>query len=111
MEKSRREGIAHLEDILTRAEEIISLFKVPSGAQEKSIHREIKEAFLIRTKTEALIRSLSQLHATISQIEEHQKEILLWAHSNYPSPLFLQRESDKKSLLNELHAAYHNTYP
>ncbi|KAI5187529.1 hypothetical protein NEHOM01_2248 [Nematocida homosporus] len=99
MERLRREGIVALEEILLRTEEILKLARIEISTDEKDIHREIKDAFQIKTKTELLISSLSTLYSAILEIESLQEESLLWSTTQPPSRAAKQQLIDRQVLL------------
>ncbi|KAH9386604.1 uncharacterized protein NEMAJ01_1500 [Nematocida major] len=98
MLKKRQEGIACLEDILTLTEEILALSKITVDDREKDIHREVREAFQIKTKTELLILSISTLYNTIIDVESYRECSRLWKESQEISPKILQQQKNRDML-------------
>lgn len=98
MDRLRRDGIALLEDILVRIEEILILTRITPTQYEKDIHREIKEAFQLQTKLELLVSSLLTLYTTIVEIEAAKHEYKVWAAAQYPSPVQIELDKTRRAL-------------
>lgn len=102
MDRLRRDGLAQLEEILIKTEEILVLSRVTPTPYEKDIHREIKEVFQLKTKIEMLVSSVFSLYKTILEIEMTQYEYNLWKTSQFPSPAYLEEKEAQKALLEYL---------
>lgn len=98
MKKQRQDGILVLEDILTTLEEILILSKVTANNKEKDVHREIREGFQLKTKTELLIAAVSILYDIILEIETEQESTLLWRNATIPSPYIKQKIQNREDL-------------
>lgn len=99
MKKQRQDGILILEDILSTLEEILILSKISKNPKEKDIHREIREAFQLKTKTELLIANISTLYRILIEIETEQEASILWKGATNPSPQIKQKAQNRKDLL------------
>ncbi|EIJ89008.1 hypothetical protein NEPAR06_0408 [Nematocida parisii] len=102
MDKTKQEGILMLEDILSTVEEILLLSKITMTNKEKDIHREIKEGFQLKMKTEQLIVTVSSLYKIILQLETHQECSKLWKESEDISPLVAQKRKNLEYLIEYL---------
>ncbi|KAI5191996.1 hypothetical protein NEMIN01_1780 [Nematocida minor] len=99
MKKQRQEGILILEDILSITEELLVLSKIAPNDKEKDIHREIKEGFQLKTKTELLVAAVSSLYDIILEIETDQESNRLWKKAEDKSPHIKQKTQNKQNLM------------
>ncbi|KAI5180624.1 hypothetical protein NEOKW01_0908 [Nematocida sp. AWRm80] len=96
----KREGLALLDEILTKTEDILIHSKVATS--EKNIHREIKEGFLLKTKTEALIQTISSMYHLILEIDALKTDALIWNNSQNPSPFLQQTKTNLARIKEEI---------
>ncbi|OAG29289.1 hypothetical protein NEDG_01362 [Nematocida displodere] len=108
MDAFRRQGIALLEEILACVEEILTFSRVSPATTEKDIHKEIREAFIMKTKTEALASSLVMMHSILLDIDTLADEGKRWKRVVHPSPLKKQNQKNRELLLNFLSQAINN---
>lgn len=104
MRKHRQDGILILEEISSLLEEMLTLSKITVNNKEKDIHREIREVFQLKTKTEQLIAAVSSLYNIFLEIETEQESVLLWKESPTPSSQIKQRIQNRESLVKYLEA-------
>lgn len=100
--RTRERGILLLEDILSLTEEILSCSKITVNDREKDIHREIKEAFQLKTKTELLVSALSMVYSLIIEVETEAESQRLWKEAPEIAPQISQKKKNRIKLLKYL---------
>lgn len=98
MENQAKEGLGYLREMLSLVGEVLLLARVTPNPTEKDIHREIREAFSMRTKIEKLSELFLLLHKVLIGLHTQREEHRLWNHSLHPSPWRKEREKNKKLL-------------
>lgn len=94
------EAYAHLEKILLEAEELLALCRIgkEGGPEERDVHREVRERFLMRTKMESVAHSISSIYSILVRLKHMAHEDSYWARAPSISPYKAQKIKNKQAL-------------